>query len=176
MRRGFTVVELVITISIMAILLTLAVVNLLNTQASSRDAERKADIESIQMYLEDYYRNNNSGGEQNVYPSTIIGGAPLTTLRQYFPDVDEKIFIAPGFNSPEQTFKAAASGSDLDNSFLVLDGGSYREPNTNEYIYQPLDKDGELCVPASPTGCRKYNLFYRQETDNTLQTINSKNQ
>lgn len=36
-RRGFTIVELIITITIMGILLTLAVVNVGTTQLNARD-------------------------------------------------------------------------------------------------------------------------------------------
>ena len=52
LRRGFTIVELIITITIMGILLVLAVVNVSGTQAQARDDERKADVESISLNLE----------------------------------------------------------------------------------------------------------------------------
>ena len=51
-RRGFTIVELVITITIMGILLTVAIVNLNATQANGRDAERRGDVESLALNIE----------------------------------------------------------------------------------------------------------------------------
>jgi prepilin-type N-terminal cleavage/methylation domain-containing protein len=54
-RRGFTIVELIIVITIMAILMTLGVVNLRGSQAGGRDTERKTDVESIAQHLESYY-------------------------------------------------------------------------------------------------------------------------
>ena len=54
-NRGFTIIELVIVITIMAILLTLGVVNLRGSQANGRDAERKTDIETIAQHLETYF-------------------------------------------------------------------------------------------------------------------------
>ena len=58
-RRGFTIVELVITITIMGILLTVAIVNLNATQANGRDAERRGDGESHAINIECYNTNEN---------------------------------------------------------------------------------------------------------------------
>ncbi len=69
-RRGFTIVELVIVITIMAILLTLGVVNLRSAQANARDTERKTDIESIAQHLETYY----TSGTDSSTVSSCTGG------------------------------------------------------------------------------------------------------
>ena len=47
MNRGFTVVEILVTLVVMAIILTLGTVNLRSSLANGRDSERKSDIESI---------------------------------------------------------------------------------------------------------------------------------
>ena len=52
---AFTIVELVIVITIMGILITLGVINMRSSQANGRDAERKTDIETIAQHLESYY-------------------------------------------------------------------------------------------------------------------------
>jgi prepilin-type N-terminal cleavage/methylation domain-containing protein len=59
-HRGFTIVELIIVITIMAILMTLGVVNLRNAQVNARDTERKTDISTIAKYLEVYYTSGNN--------------------------------------------------------------------------------------------------------------------
>jgi len=46
-RRGFTIIELIIVVTIMGILLTIGVVNLRGSQANGRDAERKVDVDTI---------------------------------------------------------------------------------------------------------------------------------
>lgn len=68
-RRGFTIVELIITISIMAILLTLGTISLSGSQANARDSERKTDIESVSQHLETYYTSGTNNEEANC-----IGG------------------------------------------------------------------------------------------------------
>jgi prepilin-type N-terminal cleavage/methylation domain-containing protein len=67
--RGFTIVEVIVTITIMGILLTLAVVGVGATQMNARDNERKADIEAISLHLESFY----SGGlrDDSVVPTII---------------------------------------------------------------------------------------------------------
>ena len=51
-RNGFTIVELVIVMTIMAILLALALVNISGSQVHGRDAKRKADAEAIAHGIE----------------------------------------------------------------------------------------------------------------------------
>lgn len=74
-RRGFTIVELIITITIMGILLTLAVVNVNATQVSARDDQRKADVEAIANHLESFYASgaSSNGGDvsqiTNLFPN-----------------------------------------------------------------------------------------------------------
>ena len=70
-RRGFTIIELVITITIMAILLTLGVVSLSGTQKNARDSERKSDISTIALNLESYYL---SGTDSSTISQDCTGG------------------------------------------------------------------------------------------------------
>jgi len=167
--RGFTVVELVITITIMGILLTLAVVNLTSTQANGRDAERKGDIEAIQTNLEAFYRTGtDTSTSLGRYPSTIIAGASETTIRGILRDVDFKSLIAPNATSVTTSF-IAATNTDQTTS------GITPQPTVSQYVYQPLQNNGSLCVNETQE-CRKFNLYYRLETDNTVYKVTSKNQ
>ncbi|MEI6850832.1 MAG: type II secretion system protein [Candidatus Saccharibacteria bacterium] len=72
-RRGFTIVEFIIVISIMSILLILGVVNLRSSQANGRDVERKVDVETIAQQLETYYT---SGTDTTITAAdcTMTGG------------------------------------------------------------------------------------------------------
>ena len=67
-RRGFTIVELIITITIMGILMTVGVISFNGTQVKARDSERKSDISAIQSNLENYY---DSGSDKQ---STCMDG------------------------------------------------------------------------------------------------------
>jgi prepilin-type N-terminal cleavage/methylation domain-containing protein len=79
MNRGFTVVELIITLSVIVILLTLGVVGFRSAQANARDSERQSDINTIARGLERRYNEDNpvvtsstySDPQQGRYPSIL---------------------------------------------------------------------------------------------------------
>jgi prepilin-type N-terminal cleavage/methylation domain-containing protein len=54
LRRGFTLVELLVVISIMAILAAVLLANVANSQKISRDSQRKSDLRSLQTAIEAY--------------------------------------------------------------------------------------------------------------------------
>ena len=58
-RKGFTLVELLVVISILATLSALIVPNLMNAREKARDAKRKSDLRSIEKALELYRQDHN---------------------------------------------------------------------------------------------------------------------
>jgi prepilin-type N-terminal cleavage/methylation domain-containing protein len=54
MEKGFTLVELLITVSILAVITTLTLVNYNGSNAKARDAQRKSDFRAIRTALEQY--------------------------------------------------------------------------------------------------------------------------
>jgi prepilin-type N-terminal cleavage/methylation domain-containing protein len=172
-RRGFTIVELIITITIMGILLTLAVVNLSATQVGARDNERKADIEAIASNLEAFY----TGGRDDTidfsrYPSTGIVGTE-TSIKTSLRDANLKSFLPPGATSVNLTFLASTNTGTAPS--IQTEVGVQPQPTKDTYIYQPIKSDGAVCTPGN-VDCRKFNLFYKLEADNTVYRITSKNQ
>jgi prepilin-type N-terminal cleavage/methylation domain-containing protein len=75
-KNGFTVIEVLVVIGIIAILTVIIFPSITNIRAKNKDAERVADISAIQLGLSLYY-NQNSG-----YPgvASLSGLAP-----KYFP-------------------------------------------------------------------------------------------
>ncbi len=71
-QRGFTLLELLVVISIIGILVTMGVVAYSTAQVKGRDARRRADMQSIQDAYEQYYANE--GG----YLASGFGGTPCT--------------------------------------------------------------------------------------------------
>lgn len=57
-RRGFTLIELMIAISIVAIISAVGLVTYSRAQILGRDAKRKQDLRSIQVALELFYQKN----------------------------------------------------------------------------------------------------------------------
>lgn len=62
---GFTLLELLVVVGIIAILVSLAAVAYNTAQKSTRDSRRRADIKAVQNALEQYYSANTF-----VYPAT----------------------------------------------------------------------------------------------------------
>lgn len=76
MKKGFTLVELLIVISILGILATIAITSFRSAQFRGRDAERKSDLKQISSALELYY------SDYGKYPNAASGeiaGCPSTT-------------------------------------------------------------------------------------------------
>lgn len=78
--KAFTMVELLVAISIIALILTVAIFSFSNTREDSRNNQRVSDIKQIQLALEKYYSDNGS------YPNELIFGQP-------FKDENDKIYI-----------------------------------------------------------------------------------
>lgn len=164
-RAGFTIVELVIVIVIMAILLVLAVVNLKSSQVGSRDDERKTDIANIARALEQFYTSGTDGSvSTGFYPLTGFIANPTTDLR----DIDPRSLRSPGNDDAGSNLILATTNADE----TVV--GASQQPDVSQYIYQPLDSSGNVCSTESQ--CRSFNLYYRLETDNTVHKVTSKNQ
>lgn len=69
MKRGFTVIEVLVVIGIIAILTVIIFPSINNIRAKNRDAERVADISAIQLGLSLYKSQN----PNNLYPVDIRG-------------------------------------------------------------------------------------------------------
>ena len=66
-KTGFTLVEIVVVIGIMALLSSIIYSSFDGAKAQSRDQQRLADISTIQLGLELYFNQHGS------YPQTLIG-------------------------------------------------------------------------------------------------------
>ena len=169
-RRGFTIVELIIVITIIGVLLTLAVVNVNSTQLNARDNERKSDIEALSLTLENFYTNGNDTTLPGSYPATSISSDATNAeiIATFRSEVDIKTLLAPG--APDETFKSFISATNA----VETTSGVTPQPDATHYVYQPLQTNGTLCtVPA--TECRKFNLYYYLEGDDTVYKYESKN-
>lgn len=168
-QLGFTIVELAITITIMAILLALAVVNINSAQANGRDAERAADVAAIANHLEIFYKEGNSSSTSlGRYPSTGLLASGETSIKASLPNIDLSSVTAPDATSVATSFILATNN-------VQTVGGVLPQPTISQYVYQPLQTDGTLCTTGAQE-CRKFAIYYRTEVDNTVKKIISKNQ
>lgn len=72
-KKGFTLVELLITVSIISILSAVGLVVFTSVMKQGRDSKRQADLRSIQSALEQYYADNFS------YPAQISSGGSIAS-------------------------------------------------------------------------------------------------
>lgn len=70
-KKGFTLVELLVVVSIIGILTTLVVANLNSARERARDASRKSDLRNIQTALRLYY--NDIGSFPAASAGDIVG-------------------------------------------------------------------------------------------------------
>lgn len=75
--HGFTFVELLVTISIVAVLSTIAMVSYQQAGRNARNSRRKADLEMVRQALV-LYRT-----DQATYPVTSTFGTMLSTISTY---------------------------------------------------------------------------------------------
>ena len=170
MRRGFTLIELMIVIVIMGILLVVGVVNISSSQVKARDNERQGDVTSIASALETYYTSATAtaGASTNyTYPSLQLIGTESTLL----PDLNSESLTSP--NDPNSgNDVVAATNNTFDNP-----NGVTPKPSASRdvYVYQPLQADGSLCTTSSQE-CRKFALYYFSELDNNVHVVTSRHQ
>ncbi len=90
-HQGFTLLELLVVISIIGILIALGVVAYSTAQQKSRDAKRRADIRAIRDGLEQYYATN---GQYDVTSTTCADAKGTTDIFPGGEPTDPK----PGMN------------------------------------------------------------------------------
>lgn len=199
MKRGFTVVEILITLVVMAILLGLSTVGMRAMIANANDAERADDIATIARGLEQYYEKGNpyytGGVTKGSYPGSnmtiSMGGsgwcatayfqnpgqaANYSVCRNYYkealPGLTDAAMTPPGFTSPE--FHNPWLQGEA-NPVTIITPWITQVINEGKYVYKPLnDNDDGHCY--SDTSCRRYALIYKKETTGEVVIVKSKHQ
>jgi len=199
--RGFTVVELVIVMAIMAILLTIATVSFRQYQIFARDKEREADVAALQTYLESIYPQEirDSSGrvikEAGTYPALMMeNGDDWKEWDVVFKDLSKEVLSPPGIKTDQPSVPRSRTST---SGYIPEENREgpcgyyycYTRPNNitgdkDKYIYAPGPNGNELCTkrPTStgaPTStetskCRRYIIVYKTEVDDRKIVVESK--
>ncbi len=158
MRKGFTLIEILIVVAIIAILASIVLVGLGPTQQSGRDARRLSDLHEVQNVLELYY---NACG---FYPSGAATGGtcPAASNLTTYADMTAAIVNTPATgasslpNDPTsgKTYYYTSFGTTATTYVL----GAVFE-NTNNSVYNGYTWTSSN-IPTGMQSCTKANSEY----------------
>jgi prepilin-type N-terminal cleavage/methylation domain-containing protein len=145
--KGFTIVELLIVIVVIAILAALVLNSFRGVQERARDTKRRTDVNAQASQLEVYYTDNGGyplfTGQINTdsWITSNLKGADLNAWR-----------------APNQTTNSMVNSS---------------SPTKDQYGYTPLQDDGTTACTTAP--CAKYKLYWYSEKTAAVTTKDSLN-
>lgn len=123
-KKGFTLIELIVSIVIVALLSVVAMVNFSGTRAKARDSRRVADLEKIRMALEMARQLG------TTYPLTL-NVLPTMGVIESIPQNPKGIGYSYG-RSPTSNYRygLGTSMEDLGSTNMAASGGiNYRVTN-----------------------------------------------
>lgn len=109
MNKGFTFIELLVTVTIIAVLVSVGVVSYGSVNKRSRDAKRRGDVEQLRSVLEMYRADNGSYPNAGSGSWTDASALSTTLVSTYLPAI-------PADPKTTQTYRYQATN---------LSGGNY---------------------------------------------------
>ncbi len=143
-RKGFTIIELLVVITVIAILVGVALPRFKGMQDEGNIAKAKAELRTLQSAVESYYIHNN-----NAYPAT--GASALqTALAAAVPNIINYVPTDP-FSSTGADYGYVLGGTN--NKFYVIysagPAGNGSATITSDAV---VETNGSTCIYASNAG------------------------
>lgn len=144
-KRGFTIIELIVVIAIIAVLSSIVMVGVNNFRAKARDARRVSDLRNIRKALEMYFVDN------GFYPPSGCGYDCNGYFVSYDPSSWQTLenYLKPYISSlPKDPVNSACApwGDDC---------YSYTYGNVGRYIYaNQYDLTGQFEIKNNPLACQ----------------------
>ncbi|HZJ34877.1 MAG TPA: fibronectin type III domain-containing protein [Candidatus Angelobacter sp.] len=148
--RGFTIIELLVVVSIMGILTTVGIISFSRIQSDSRDSQRSSKITVIAEALEKYYDEN---GE---YPScNAMTQSPETVTTETLTGIDPEVLATPRAESGTNSILASCA-----NLTSTTDAFAYVGDGSSDCL------NGEACS--------QYTLNYQEESTGNIISLSSR--
>lgn len=143
-QQGFTIVELLIVIIVIAILATLVLVTFTGIQQSARNTQRQTDAKAVASHLETY------NAKEGKYPSAT--------------EMNDDTFVASlkGLDKESTRDPKAAAGA---YDFAAT-------ATSTQYGYSSTKDDGTACDnDVAGDECVKFTISYVEEGSGTTKTV-----
>ena len=137
MRKSFSLVEILVVVTIISLLASIAAVSYSRFVKQSRDTRRKTDIEQIRAAIE-FYRNFNS-----VYPPSLIFDGTGTVVD---PLPGTSIYMSKVPNDP-------MFASSTLNTYYYLSSAPFQDYKLCAYLEGGGKNDGATTCGASSLKC-----------------------
>lgn len=148
--RGFTIIEIMVTVAVIGILASMAFISYNSVQQDSRNSLRAARVAIIADALEKYY--NKSGEYPGCVAMTQTGA---TVVANTLVGMDQTALVTP--QAPAGTTNSITCAT------LPVSG-----PDAFAYI-----GDGTATCNTG-TACTTYTLQYREEGSSTIKTVSAR--
>ena len=156
-KSGFTIIELLVVITIIGILSTVGIVSFANIQSSTRDSQRSSKITIIANALEKYY------SQHGEYPSCAAMSQPASTVvSTTLVGVDPSNLTTPSSTGGTNSFAALAT----------CDPSVINNLSSDVFAYVGNNSTPCLTTSGQTAACLEYTLKYREEsTGNTISIV-----
>jgi prepilin-type N-terminal cleavage/methylation domain-containing protein len=156
-KRGFTLMELVVVMAILAILSTGGVATYVRSLKRGRDAQRKSDLAQVQKALETYFNDKNSYPDSNATGQIVACSAGACVWgTDGLEDISVPVAVRTVYMKllPKDPVSAQKY-------FYTSDGLSYQ-------LYAKLENDDDLqAVSTYTTNCGSATCNYGVSSSNT---------
>lgn len=148
-KSGFTIIEVMVVMTVIAVLATMVLYGLGKSQESARDASRMQIMNGVQLGLERYY------GDKQAYPANQVFGSMMMS-----PSPNPGLVTAGYLAEPVDPKKSCTTGPVVGLEWAPCGGTRPR------YQYQPLPAG---CVR---TACQGFELILDKESGGSVTLTN----